>query len=71
MILASLQCWAGATRGRGVMPYHAFMAVVLCTIDDRIPSLPGREHVHFSQFRQTLLAPSAECRVALGESHEG
>ena len=41
------------------------------TIDIRIPTMPGTEHVGFSPTRQTLLALSAKRREVLGGLHEG
>ena len=41
------------------------------TIDPRIPTNTGTEHVGFSPTRQTSLAPSARRREVFGESHEG
>ena len=41
------------------------------TIDPRIFTNAGREHVGFSPTKQTLLAPSAKRREVFGESHEG
>ena len=42
------------------------------TIDPRIPTMAGAEHVGFPPTRRSLFAPSAKklCEV-LGESHEG
>ena len=41
------------------------------TIDPRIPTTgTGTEHVRFSPTTQRLLAPSAERREVLGESHD-
>ena len=41
------------------------------TIDPRIPTNAGMEHVGFSPTRQISRAPSAKRREVLGESHEG
>ena len=50
----------------GFMHGHSRM-----TVDPRIPTNAGTEHVGFSPNRQTLLAPSAKRREMSGESHEG
>ena len=65
-------------RGRGVESEKAGRGAQFVhdrsRIHDHRPSHPyyaGTEHVGFSPIRQTLLAPSAKRREALGESHKG
>ena len=47
-----------------------YKAVVLRTIDPRIPTMMEGSTLGFHMTRQTLVAPSANRREVFGESHE-
>ena len=61
---AAINSIFGVNPGKGGYVTHGRSPT---TVDPRSPKFPGR----FSPIRQALLAPSAKCRMVLGESLEG